>query len=509
MGRGLRTTKAAVFAVGAWTACASMAGPVRVGGSRVSLTSFPPFRRSGGAASPRDPLSCSSSSALLAQSQLGASPRATPALSRQASSLLRSAPRTEPKPAPLALWGRKIGDLWQKTVGSIKVLDKGKAPASGATTSGAASPARPTLMPQSSTLSLASVQTEATDTSLTGVNLRRSRPASLNSFTYRRSTDTPPSSPVVGRRRTPYVAVPGVGSLVNKGPFAQEIVQNSRTILAHLPPKVNAFLINPSPEIREEFRQDIERGRFRVIEAPENLNPWLQDHLPEQGRGHVTEFRHWEKRMRERIGKQIAAQLGADLRRSRTKLEGGSVILDGDRVAYVSTQVARANSQEPTELLEKKILRAVNGKRGMWVSGLGEGTNHADLSLRSAGKIKGRETIVVADSAIPARKAKLDRLAARLERRKDAPRVVRIKNADAASDAANSPARSYASATLTEGVAFVPTYGDPVHDQAAIKAYRDLGFEVFTIDSREASRNGGGPGCLNKRYCVDNNPFRL
>ena len=44
--------------------------------------------------------------------------------------------------------------------------------------------------------------------------------------------------------------------------------------------------------------------------------------------------------------------------------------------------------------------------------------------------------------------------------------------------------------------AYVPTYGLPLLDDAAVRAYRQAGFRVFPIDVAAIAENGGTVRCL-------------
>jgi agmatine/peptidylarginine deiminase len=230
---------------------------------------------------------------------------------------------------------------------------------------------------------------------------------------------------------------------------------------------------------------------------------WSRDYAPflvrgPGGRKRLVQFAH-AKGSRE-LGQALADRLGIRLVRSPLALEGGNLIADGDGNIFLSRAVLERNAGYPRARIERHLRRMLGARSVTWLEPLPEEvTGHVDIFMKYAGRVKGREVMVVSDSPDPARHAVLERAAARLSRR--GYRVLRLMNHEA-----GGVPFSYAQAVLLNGaekVALVPSYAEPGlpdairadalrRDHQAQRLYRALGYRVIPLRARDLMRSGLG-----------------
>jgi agmatine/peptidylarginine deiminase len=230
---------------------------------------------------------------------------------------------------------------------------------------------------------------------------------------------------------------------------------------------------------------------------------WSRDYAPFLVRGpggkkRLVQFAH-AKGSRE-LGRALSARLGIRLYESPLALEGGNLVADGAGNIFLSNVVLARNSRYPRARIERHLRRMLGARSVTWLEPLpDEVTGHVDIFMKYAGRVNGREVMVVSDSPDPARHAVLERAAGRLARR--GYRVLRLMNHEA-----GGVPFSYAQAVLLTGaekVALVPSYAEPGlpdavradverRDRQAQRLYRALGYRVIPLRARDLMKSGLG-----------------
>jgi len=230
---------------------------------------------------------------------------------------------------------------------------------------------------------------------------------------------------------------------------------------------------------------------------------WSRDYAPFLVRGpggkkRLVQFAH-AKGSRE-LGQALADRLGIRLYQSPLSLEGGNLIADGEGNIFLSRVVLERNKKYPRARVERHLRRMLGARSVTWLDPLpDEATGHVDIFMKYAGRVKGREVMVLSDSPDPTRHAVLERAAARLQRR--GYRVLRLMNHEA-----GGVPFSYAQAVLltgAENVALVPAYAEPNlpdavradaerRDRQAQRLYRALGYRVIPLRTRDLMKSGLG-----------------
>jgi agmatine/peptidylarginine deiminase len=230
---------------------------------------------------------------------------------------------------------------------------------------------------------------------------------------------------------------------------------------------------------------------------------WSRDYAPFLVRGpggkkRLVQFAH-AKGSRE-LGQALAGRLGIRLYESPLALEGGNLVADGEGNIFLSSVVLARNRRYPRARIERHLRRMLGARSVTWLEPLpDEVTGHVDIFMKYAGRVNGREVMVVSDSPDPARHAVLERAARRLARR--GYRVLRLMNHEA-----GGVPFSYAQAVLLTGaekVALVPSYAEPDlpdavradverRDRQAQRLYRALGYRVIPLRARDLMKSGLG-----------------
>jgi agmatine/peptidylarginine deiminase len=230
---------------------------------------------------------------------------------------------------------------------------------------------------------------------------------------------------------------------------------------------------------------------------------WSRDYAPflvrgPAGKKRLVQFAH--ARGSRELGQALADRLGIRLYKSPLALEGGNLVADGEGNIFLSRVVLERNAKLPRARIERHLRRMLGARSVTWLEPLpDEVTGHVDIFMKYAGRVNGREAMVVSDSPDPARHAVLERAAARLARR--GYRVLRLMNHEA-----GGVPFSYAQAVLLTGaekVALVPSYAEPNlpdavradalrRDHQAQRLYRALGYRVIPLRARDLMKSGLG-----------------
>lgn len=272
-----------------------------------------------------------------------------------------------------------------------------------------------------------------------------------------------------------------------------------QSLTAQLPRHLKVFVAGKAERLGPEAAGlDVE-----PIGADFTMAMWSRDYAPflvrgPGGRKRLVQFAH--ARGSRELGQALADRLGIRLIQSPLALEGGNLVADGQGNIFLSRAVLERNARFPRARIERHLRSMLGARSVTWLDPLpDEVTGHVDIFMKYAGRVNGREVMVVSDSPDPARHAVLDRAAARLTAR--GYRVLRLMNHEA-----GGVPFSYAQAVLLTGrerVALVPSYQeanlpDAVRadvarrDRQAQRLYRALGFRVVPLRARDLMKNGLG-----------------
>ncbi len=274
-----------------------------------------------------------------------------------------------------------------------------------------------------------------------------------------------------------------------------------RSIMKGLPRHLVLFVADPGPPLGREA------AGLDVRPVGHDMDPWTRDWTPflvrgPRGQKRLVQFAH--KPWSLEFGNALARELGLPLVESSLDIDGGNLIADGRGNLLLAWEHVRKKNPGLTRAeIERRLRREIGARSITWLPSLpDERTGHADIFLKYAGRVRGREAMILADSPDPARHAMLERVARTLRAR--GYRVLRIMNHEH-----QGTPYSYAQAVLLTGtrrVALVPFYAEKhlsarvladarARDAAAQRLYRNLGYQVVPLRARDLMSGGGSAHC--------------
>lgn len=170
------------------------------------------------------------------------------------------------------------------------------------------------------------------------------------------------------------------------------------------------------------------------------------------------------------------------------KLEGGNYMSDGaGRIFTTSRAFEQNQSQHGIQAHVEDRLRDLGAREVLFFERMPEpeGTGHIDMFA----KLVDADTVLVGRCDSPPKfKAVLDRNAQRFEEL--GYEVIRLDMAS------GSKLMTYTNSLFVGKTVLVPTYNNPTRDAAALKIYRDLGWNAVGIDAREVIKANGAIHCI-------------
>lgn len=245
-------------------------------------------------------------------------------------------------------------------------------------------------------------------------------------------------------------------------------------------------------QLRYEMTQDdVPLDEVEFIVAPLDT-VWMRDYGPivlktASGQRSVADLRYFPDRTRDdRIPRAYASYRGWSRVSVSLDYEGGNFATDGKGTAISSRGVLWFNDDKTRSQVERE-LKKLGCDRVVFVEPLkDEPTTHIDMFAR----VMNDQWALVSRYPAGHRQEQIcDDAATAME-----DLGYRVKRVTAASS--YDEFATYSNCVLANGRALVPQYGVASRDRAALRAYRDLGYQAIGIDSKLIIKYAGATHCL-------------
>ena len=243
-------------------------------------------------------------------------------------------------------------------------------------------------------------------------------------------------------------------------------------------------------ELMDLFRRhQIPQENYEFVIAPIDTI-WMRDYGPlSVKRGHaleVVDLAYYPGRdADDSMPARFARRHGLPHHDLPLYWEGGNFMTDGNSTVWASQTLTSRNPRNTPQQIERKVGDLFGGALHT-LSPMKDdgGTGHIDMFA----KFVGPSTVLV--NSFPRGHSNFQRMNQHSEFFSDqGHRVIRISLAD-------NRYSSYSNSLLVNGIALVPTYGQPDRDSKALALYRSLGFQAVGIDSRRLIQWAGAIHCI-------------
>jgi agmatine/peptidylarginine deiminase len=246
-------------------------------------------------------------------------------------------------------------------------------------------------------------------------------------------------------------------------------------------------------ELRYELAQDnLPMGDVEIyVSALDSV--WMRDYgpiiltRPDGSRVVADPEYYYNRRSDNAFPSAYARFRGWEYVKSDVSFEGGNFACDGNGTQFSSYGVQWFNRDLSVAQIERDFLSSYGSDRVVWLDPLvDEGTTHIDMLMR----------VMDEDDALVSRypSGHKQRGVTEACATKMAQLGYRVTRVDA--DYRYDEYATFSNSVLANGIALVPMYTDAAKNQAALDAYRRLGFDAQGVDGTRIIRYSGATHCV-------------